>query len=136
MTYGNKYNVGDIVKIEDWDGWCRVTDIYIYIGISEDTAENGTEFTYGVVDIEQDEHYFDVDEDEIVAIKNEGGITVEGTIKLTSVTKKGKINELLDRLNVLNGFTGAFAVAYADDIEAEKKAINKALQGLTNKVGE
>lgn len=126
--YNNKYNVGDLVQVEDCEGWYEVVDVHIYVGISKDEG-NSTDITYGVIHTE-DGDYLDVDEEEITANKG-GGYTMAGEIKLKAMFKRGKINELLDMLNSVNALIKV--VGETDEIMAEKEAIVSALQGLTAK---
>lgn len=126
----NKYNVGDLVQVEDMEGiWYKIVDVHVYINRSENPNDNHEDVTYGVID-ETDGEYLDVDEEEIIATK-QGGVSMAGNIKLKSVTKKGKVNELLDMLNSVNAV--AKVIGETEELVAEREAIKKALAELTVK---
>jgi hypothetical protein len=107
------YNVGDLVQIEDLDGWHRVVDVHIYESISED--DDGIYVTYGVVS-EDDGEYYDADEEEIINSKRE----VQPLIKKS---KRQQINELLDQMNNLRKINDLTCNAFAEEYEDIKRQL-------------
>jgi hypothetical protein len=109
----NLYGVGSEVI---FDG-----DKYVVENVTICIDEDGTDITYDIVNPADDaDFHWCVDEHELKAV-----------VLTTKVTKKGKVNDLLDQLNSINAV--ARVLGETEGIVAERQAVIVALQGLTNR---